>query len=89
LGKAAGRFDTIMHRLLTMNDDHFSKQATTAWGGIERIKSGLNATVKFVETGYPSKLAEAKGKLRLGMSWTHAGIRGINLRRHVYGLGSI
>ena len=86
---AAETCNAIKTRLLTMNDDHFSKQATTAWSGVERIKSGLNATVSFLDTGYPSKLAEAKGKLQLGMSWTRIGIRGINLRRHVYGLGSI
>jgi hypothetical protein len=87
--QAADTCDAIRHRLLSMNTDHFDKQATTAWAGVDRIKSGLNATLAFIDTRYPSKLTEAKGKLRQGTSWVRIGIRGINARRHVYGLRSI
>ena len=86
---AADTCDTIRSRLAGMNTDHFDKQATTAWGGVDRIKSGLNAFVSYIDTRYPSKLNEAKGKLAQGSAWARIGIRGINVRRHVYGLGSI
>jgi hypothetical protein len=87
--RAADTCDAIRHRLLTMNDDHFSKQATTAWAGVDRIKSGLNAFVAYIDSKAPSKFNEAKTKLQQGTAWARIGIRGINLRRHVYGLGSI
>jgi hypothetical protein len=87
--KAADICDAIRSRLASMSTDHFDKQATTAWAGVDRLKSGLNATLAFIDTRYPSKLTEAKNKLAEGRSWTRIGIRGINLRRHVYGLGSI
>lgn len=87
--QAADTCDAIRSRLSTMSTDHFDKQALTAWAGVDRLKSGLNATVAFLDTQIPSKLAEAKGKLRQGSSWVRIGVRGINLRRHVYGLGSI
>jgi hypothetical protein len=87
--EAAQTCDAIRSRLATMSTDHFDKQATTAWAGVDRIKSGLNATIAFHDTQYPSKLSEAKSKLRQGKTWTRIGIRGINLRRHVYGLPSI
>jgi hypothetical protein len=86
---AADTCDTIRSRLVGMNTDHFDKQATTAWGGVDRIKSGLNAFVAYIDTRYPSKLVESKGKLTQGGQWARIGIHGINLRRHVYGLGSI
>jgi hypothetical protein len=87
--RAADTCDTIRHRLLTMNDDHFSKQATTAWAGVDRIKSGLNAFVAYIDNRAPSKFNEAKTKLGQGTAWARVGIRGINARRHVYGLKSI
>jgi hypothetical protein len=89
LKTAADTCDAIRTRLVTMNTDHFSKQANVAWGGVDRIKSGMNAFVAYIDSGAPSKLNEATGKVKLGTSWTQIGIRGINLRRHVYGLGSI
>ena len=87
--QAADTCNGIRSRLAAMSTDHFDKQATTAWAGVDRIKSGLNATLAFIDTRYPSKLTEAKNKLAQGRSWTRIGIRGINVRRHVYGLGSI
>jgi hypothetical protein len=87
--RAAETCDAIRSRLASMPTDHFYKQANTAWAGVDRIKSGLNATLAFYDTRYPSKLAEARDKMRLGGMWTRIGIRGINLRRHVYGLNSI
>jgi hypothetical protein len=89
LKSAADTCDAIRHRLVGMSTDHFSKQADVAWGGVDRIKSGLNAFVAYIDSGAPSKLNEAVGKVKQGTSWTQIGIRGINLRRHVYGLGSI
>jgi hypothetical protein len=86
---AADTCDAIRNRLLRMNTDHFDKQAAVAWGGVDKIKSGLNAFVAYIDSGAPSKLNEATGKVKLGTSWTRIGIRGINARRHVYGLGSI
>jgi len=87
--QAADTCDAISTRLVQMSTDHFDKQAVVAWSGVDRIKSGLNAFVKYIDTRYPSKLVESKEKLKLGGTWTRIGIRGINARRHVYGLGSI
>ena len=89
LKTAADTCEVIRRRLVTMSTDHFDKQANVAWGGVDRIKSGMNAFVAYIDSGAPSKLNEAAGKVKLGTSWTQIGIRGINLRRHVYGLGSI
>jgi hypothetical protein len=70
------------HRPLRQAGDH-------GLGGVDRIKSGLNAFVSYIDTRYPSKLNEAKGKLGQVAAWARIGVRGINVRRHVYGLESI
>ena len=72
--------------LLDANTDHFDKQATTAWYGVDRYKSGLNAMLAYIDDPRPTKLIEVRDKLAQGDSATRIGIRGINLRRAVYGL---
>jgi hypothetical protein len=74
-----------------IGDEHgpLRQAAITAWGGVDRIKTGLNAFMAYIDTRYPSKLVEATGKLGQGSAWARIGVKGINVRRHVYGLGSI
>jgi hypothetical protein len=81
--------DAIRHRLLTMNTDHFSSQANTAWYGVDRLKSGLNAFINYIDTRAPSKAAEAADKVREGSSASRVGVAGINARRVAYGLPRI
>lgn len=81
--------DTIRSNLLTMNTDHFDDQAATAWYGVDRLKSGLNAFLAYLDNPVPSKLIEARNKLEEGDQAAAQGIREINSRRKVYGLKPI
>lgn len=81
--------DAIRHRLLLVNTDHFDNQASTAWYGVERLKSGLNAFINYIDTRAPSKAAEATDKITEGSAAARAGIAGINARRVAYGLRRI
>jgi len=81
--------DAIRSRLVTMNTDHFSKQADLAWYGVDRIKSGLNAFIAYIDTRAPSKAAEAADKIGEGSTDVRAGVAGINARRQAYGLPRI
>jgi hypothetical protein len=78
--------DAIRSRLAAMNTDRFSKQADLAWYGVDRLKSGLNAFLKYLDTGAPSKVAEAADKIGEGSRDARTGIAGINTRRRAYGL---
>jgi hypothetical protein len=81
--------NTIRQRLLTINTDHFDNQASTAWYGVDRLKSGLNAFINYIDTRAPSKAAEAADKIKEGSAAARAGIAGINARRVAYGLRRI
>jgi hypothetical protein len=81
--------DAIRSRLVSMNTDHFSKEADLAWYGVDRIKSGLNAFLAYIDTRAPSKAAEAADKVGEGSSDIRAGVAGINTRRKAYGLPRI
>lgn len=78
--------DAIRSRLVTMNTDHFDDQATTAWYGVDRYKSGLNALLAYIDNPAPSKLIEARDKLQEGDQTVTQGLREINARRRVYNL---
>lgn len=78
--------DSAKDELLTLSTDHFDKQANTAWIGVERYKSGMNAFLAYLDSQSPTKLIEVRDKLAAGGSAVRIGLRGINLRRKVYGL---
>jgi hypothetical protein len=78
--------DAIRSRLVTMNTDHFDDQATTAWSGVDRYKSGLNAMLAYIDNPAPSKLIEARDKLQEGDQSVSQGLREINARGRVYNL---
>lgn len=86
---ASSTCNAIRSRLATMNTDHFSKQADLAWYGVDRLKSGLNAFIAYIDTGAPSKAAEAADKIGEGSTDAKAGIAGINARRVANGLRRI
>jgi hypothetical protein len=73
--------DSIRSRLLRINTDHFSDQATQAWYRVDRMKSGLKAFLNYLDTGAPSKVIEARDKLLEG----RATVKAINARRRAYG----
>jgi hypothetical protein len=81
--------DAIRSRLLRMNTDHFDDQAATAWYGVDRYKSGLNALLVYLDNPVPSKLIEARNKLQEGDQTVSQGLREINARRRIYGLRPI
>jgi hypothetical protein len=60
-----------------------------AWYGVDRMKSGLNALLVYIDSKAPSKLIEARDKLVQGLATARAGIRAINARRRFYGLRAI
>lgn len=78
--------DSVRSELLTMDTDHFDDQAERAWYGVDRLKSGLNALLAFVDKPQPTKLIEARDKIKEGSVASELGVREINGRRHVYGL---
>lgn len=81
--------DSIRGNLLGMDTDHFDDQAQTAWTGVDRIKSGLNALMAYIDDPRPTKIIEARDKLNEGDATAREGLRGINRRRHVYGLRAL
>jgi hypothetical protein len=84
--KARDTCDAIRSRLVSMSTDHFSNEADQAWYGVDRMKSGLNALLAYIDSKAPSKLIEARDKLSAGISNAKTGIKRINARRRVYGL---
>jgi hypothetical protein len=38
-----------------MHTDHFDDQAQTAWTGVDRIKSGLNALMAYIDDPRPRR----------------------------------
>jgi len=78
--------DNIRGALLAMPHDHFDNEAAYAWGGVDEIKSGLNAVLAYIDDPRPTKIIEARDKLNQGDALARHGLHGINVRRHVYGL---
>ena len=74
---------------LAADHDHFDDEAVVAWGGVDEIKSGLNAILAYFDNPRPSKIIEARNKLNEGDSTAADGIHQINQRRHVYSLKAI
>jgi hypothetical protein len=87
--KAKDICDNVRGVLPGMDTNHFNDQASEAWAGVDKIKSGLNALLVYLDTGGPSKLAEAQDKIQTGSTWIKQGLHGINVRRKVYGLASL
>ena len=87
--KARDTCDAIRSRLAGISTDHFGNEADQAWYGVDRMKSGLNALLAYIDSKAPSKIIEARDKLQAGLSNAKAGIRGINARRRAYGLKAI
>jgi hypothetical protein len=81
--------DNVRSALVSIDTDHFDDQATDAWGGVDEIKSGLNAVLAYIDNPRPSKIIEARNTLDDGESAAHQGIHEINVRRHAYGLHAI
>lgn len=76
-------------QLLTADDDEFRDEAALTWSGVDRLKSGLNATLAFLDNPRPSKLVEARDKLQEGRAQVQAGVRQINRLRRKRGLKPI
>jgi len=72
-----------------MDTTHFDDQATDAWYGVDRLKSGLNAFLAYLDNPEPTKLIEARNKLQEGDQNAARGIHEINQRRKVYGLHAV
>ena len=87
--KARDTCNTIRTRLLRISTDHFDDQASQAWYGVDRMKSGLNALLAYIDSKAPSKLIEARDKLQAGLSNATVGVAAINRRRRSYRLKAI
>jgi hypothetical protein len=81
--------DRARSDLLQLDTDHFDDQASVAWDGVDRVKSGLNALLNYLDSSAPSKLVEGRNKIQAGQQEINQGVRQINHRRHVYGLKSL
>ncbi len=81
--------DEARSQLATMSTDHFDDEATVAWGGVDRLKSSMNALLAYLDQPIPSKLVEVRNKLREGDADAAEGVKRINQRRRVYGLKPI
>lgn len=78
--------DSIRSRLASMTTDHFDDQAALGFYAIDRLKSGLNAVLAYLDNPRPTKIIEARNKLQDGDGSATQAIRAINKRRRVYGL---
>ena len=78
--------DNVRSKLVTLDTKHFSDQAAQVWYAVDRYKSGLNALLNYFDTNAPTKVIEARDKFREGDANLAAGIKAINIRRHLYGL---
>jgi hypothetical protein len=81
--------ENVRTELLEMETEHFDEEAERAWYGVDRLKSGLNALLTWIDNPEPTKLVETKYKLELGMAASEAAVREINRRRREYGLPPI
>jgi hypothetical protein len=78
----------IRSKLLRLNTDHFDNEASAGWYAIDRLKSGLNALLAYLDNPRPSKLVEARNKIQDGQHTAAQAHSGINRRRRVFGLKS-
>jgi hypothetical protein len=78
--------ESVDNELLEMETDHFDEEASLAWGGVDEVKSGLNALLTWIDNPEPTKLIEARDKLQEGSAAASAGVQEINRRRHEYSL---
>ena len=81
--------DNVRSNLAGTDTEHFDDQAVQAWGGVDEVKSGLNALLAYIDNPRPSKIIEARNKLDEGDAAAREGLRGINRRRHVYELRAL
>ena len=81
--------DQVRSDLAAMDTNHFDDQAALGFYGVDRIKSGFNALLKYLDTNAPSKLIEGRDKITDGVQSSHTAIAEINDRRAVYGLPAI
>jgi hypothetical protein len=78
--------DGVRDKLLSLDTNHFDDQAAVGFFAIDRYKSGLNALLAYIDNPRPSKVIEARDKLRDGDGSAAQAQREINQRRRVYGL---
>ncbi len=86
--KARDICNSLRSRLATMDTHHFDDQAALGFYAINRYKSGLNATLAYIDNPRPSKVIEARNKLQDGHASATEAMKQINARRHVYNLKS-
>ena len=87
--KARDICDGIRSSLLRIDTGHFDNQANETWYGVDRMKSGLNALLNYLDTSASSKLIESRNKLVDGLGSARAGVRAINSVRRSYGLRAV
>src|SRR5690606_34796854 len=75
--------------LLTADDKGVRDEAALAWTGVDRLKSGLNAMLAFIDNPRPTKLVEARDKLQAGEQQASEGLRQINRIRRSNGLKAV
>ena len=80
--------DQARSATVTIDDKHFSDQATTGFYAMDRYKSGLNALLAYIDNPRPTKVIEARDKLQEGDQAVTQAMHDINKRRHVYALKS-
>lgn len=78
--------DAVREQLLLADTDHFDDQAALGYHGIDRLKSGLNAMLAYIDNPRPSKLIEARDKIQEGDEAAAQAQREITQRRRVYNL---
>jgi len=81
--------DSTRSRLASMDTNHFDDQAANGFFAIDRLKSGLNALLAYIDNPRPSKLIEVRNKLQEGDQAARQTRHDINVRRHVYGLRAL
>lgn len=78
--------ESVRSRLASKNTDHFDDQAATGFYAVDRVKSGLNALLAYIDNPRPTKLIEARNKIQDGSASGKQAYHDINVRRHHYGL---
>jgi hypothetical protein len=79
----------VRSKLLSLDTSHFGDQASEVWYGVDRYKSGLNALLTYIDTSAPSKVIEVRNKFGEADAAITHGIKLINARRRLYGLGPL
>lgn len=75
--------------LLDLSTSGFNDEATEIWGGVDQMKSGLNAILAYMGDESPAKLVEARNKLVDGKNALEDGMSKINSLRADQGLAAI